>query len=670
MITATDYRQTAADEWLWALEQARTPRLRSIMDWAEQEVIVPDGPFKDLSYRLKRIPWNRLLLQEIASRRWRRYVVVGCVQSGKTFTSLVLPVIYHLHEIGETVIVGIPSEDMAAEKWLVDFQPVFEASPRLRELLPNRGGGSRGGQATTIRFTNGSVLRFMTGFGKDHKRSGSTSRVIAITEVDKLDTVGERSEETTKVNQILARSASYDDQAVAYLECTVSTTEGRIWREYTGGTESRILKRCPHCHAWVAPEREHLVGWREAHSSAEARRQSVFICPSCTVILTDDDRREMLASSRLVHRDQSIDESGQVIGPEPESDVLGFRYSAFDNPFCKPGTIGELEWQASHVTDPDAHEKMLLQFYWSLPWEVDPEQTIADLTVSQIITRQRNFSRGHIPDDAHFVTVGIDIGKFLLHWAAIAWSDGATGHVIDYDAVGVPSDHMAAEAAIRATLAELIEQIGQGFNGTQPAVMLVDSRWATDHIYDVCRGFTGAGKIGEMIVRPCAGFATSQRGREPIDLQSRANRRLVHQGHHYHIAAIPRARINLLEFDDGFWKLWLRHRWTCPAEASGAMTLYARPPHEHQQLARHLLAERPREEIRPGRGPVIVFDEIHRSNHLLDALKMASIAGHLAGARLESDAATTSTAATTSAEPIRPLLTPDGLPYFVGDRTE
>jgi hypothetical protein len=42
----------------------------------------------------------------------------------------------------------------------------------------------------------------------------------------------------------------------------------------------------------------------------------------------------------------------------------------------------------------------------------------------------------------------IDIGKYLAHWVAVGWAEGATGSVIDYGRIDVPSEDLGVEQAI------------------------------------------------------------------------------------------------------------------------------------------------------------------------------------------------------------------------------
>ena len=58
----------------------------------------------------------------------------------------------------------------------------------------------------------------------------------------------------------------------------------------SGGTASRIMCPCPYCKEYACPEREHLLGWREAEDELAAIEKSYFCCPACGHALTSDDR--------------------------------------------------------------------------------------------------------------------------------------------------------------------------------------------------------------------------------------------------------------------------------------------------------------------------------------------------------------------------------------------
>src|SRR4029453_11347511 len=191
--------------------------------------------------------YTGLFFDQVDSGRWSRCVATGPTQSGKSLCCFVIPILYHVFGVGETVICGLPDMDMGIDKWQLDLLPVIEHS-RYKELLPRSGAGSRGARLVEgIQFENGAPLKFMSGGGGDKSRAGFTSRVVVITETDGMDQPGMTSREADKITQLEARTRAYGSRKRIYMECTVSTEEGRTWQEYIQGTQSQIVLPCPHC---------------------------------------------------------------------------------------------------------------------------------------------------------------------------------------------------------------------------------------------------------------------------------------------------------------------------------------------------------------------------------------------------------------------------------------
>jgi phage terminase large subunit GpA-like protein len=588
--------------------------------FAEEEIIIPDGPFAGRRFRCARQPFAGLWFDEVDSGRWRRYVSTGPTQSGKTLSCFVIPLLYHLFEIGETVICGLPDMDMAADKWREDLLPVIERS-RYRDLLPQWGGGSRGGRVQTLQFRNGATLKFMSGGGSDKSRAGYTSRVVVITETDGMDEAGGTSREADKISQLQARTQAYGDRARIYMECTVSTPEGRTWREIKAGTDSRIVLPCPHCGGWVTPEREHLTGWQDAAHVVEAGEKAALACPACGALWDEPQRIDANLKAKLLHRGQSIAQDGAITGPLPGTHTLGFRYTAANNLLMSMGRVAEEEWEAPRTTDSDLADKKLRQFFWTLPSE--PESvTLSEMDAAHISQRCADILRGRVPADAP-ITVGIDIGKWLCHWVAVAWKTGGTPHVLEYGRLEVPSREMAEELAILTALRRFRDEVclpgwpvvGASAN-VRPQLVLVDSGNWESAVVTFCRESAG--------FLPSKGFGVQQ-----------LNRRLIYHDPGYEVVPQPAGHF-LVEINADWWKSYVHNRVQTPVGQSGALTLYHASPTEHLSFAKHLTAERRVEEFVAGRGLVTRWEAVNRNNHYLDALALACVAGHWIGQRLVS----------------------------------
>lgn len=614
-------------------------------EFAEQEIILPTGPHQGRKFRCDRQPFTALFFDAVDSGKWRRFFTTGPQQSGKTLTASIIPLLYHLFEVRETVIFGLPTLDMVADKWAEDIRPAIEAT-KYRDFLPLRGHGSKGGNVRRIEFRNGSTLRFMVGGGGDKSRAGFTSRVLIITEVDGMDESGGTSREADKIAQLEGRTAAYGDRARVYGECTVSVEHGRTWREYTQGTESKVVIRCPHCGKHVCPERSNLIGWKDAENEIEAAKLSSLICYECGVKWSEADRVAANRECRLIHRGQKIEESGVVSGSIPETSTLGFRWTAANNLLVPISMIGQREWKASRAVDESNAEKEMCQFVWAMPYKPDSVEITAGNAV-EITKRAVSVPRGVCPPETQFVTVGIDIGMYLCHWSLIAWKPNATPHVVEYGRLEVPSKELGVENGLLTALRQFRDEVDKagwrGPNGQiSPTLRFVDAGWQDEIVSRFCEE-SGQGWF------PTKGVGATRYENVKGGEKKQTGSRIIQVGEGYHVAQLPGWRVPLVEVQSDHWKTWVHLRLQTPVGQDGGLTLF-QGGIDHLTFAKHLTAEKKVEEFIAGKGLVSRWEAINRNNHYLDSTCLACVAGHAAGARLVGDIVAAPTPAPTQTD--------------------
>ena len=198
------------------------------------------------------------------------------------------------------------------------------------------------------------------------------------------------------------------------MECTVSTEDGRTWREYQQGTRSRIVLPCPYLppvgHAGArAPDR--LAGGattrsRPAHPvssparpAASAGRRRTAPRPTPAVI--------------LLHRDQTLTDDGSVEGEPPATDTLGFRWSAVNNLFVTAGDMAADEWVRAAPLDEENAEREMRQFVWCLPVAAHRSGTRVSLVAHEIARPVIVTPAWRRADRPKCVTAAIDLGKYL-----------------------------------------------------------------------------------------------------------------------------------------------------------------------------------------------------------------------------------------------------------------
>jgi hypothetical protein len=577
----------------WFASTAKTPRLRTLLEFAEQELIVPEGKYRGTHFRVRTQPYAGLLLRAMGDRRWNRRAVLGCVQAGKSLIGFVAPILYHLFEHRETVICGVPTREVGRDKWNDELLPAIRAC-RFARYLPESGRGSRGGFAEEVAFTNGVKLKFMSGHGGDEKRSSYTARVVVLTEADKMDEAGESSRETDPVSQMEARMESYDiDERQFYEECTVSIPTGRIWTDYNAGTASRIVCPCVHCGAWVSPEREHFVGWQDTETQIAARKLGHFLCPACGAALSDDNRRTMNLAAKLVHRGEEIAPDGTVVGQPAETDTLGFRWNAWNNLFWSSAAIAAKEWDGTRALDTDAAERELCQFVWAVPWEPPFEDSHLDVKLIQ--ARKDVFEENVLPADAEQFVIHVDVGKWQSWFLAMVRRKSGAYHVPAYGVLEVHSDSMPVKTALMSALRDFRERVSRGWpvsgrtEKRLPDYVTIDSAWEPDTVFAFCK------ESGSRYL-PTRGNGLSLSRREDCRIYFDPDKRskdIRVIGPGWHLKRIAKYGAFQLVVNADRYKRDLQQGLVLDPREPGAIVLFDAPEaNRHNKLARHFAAQR------------------------------------------------------------------------------
>lgn len=666
-------------EVLRMVRASRAPRIRGIRQWCEEELVIPEGFREGSRYRADTLPWQGLWLDEIDSGNWNRFVLIACVQGGKTLVGFVAPCLWHLFEWREPVLLGIPQMEMAGLKWRKELRPAIAANPKFRDLLPEHGRGSKGGSFESLTFGHGPDLSFLSGKGGDEKRSGITARVVSVTEADRVDDAGEDSEEAAPIFQMEARIASFEGDSRFYAECTRTTSSGFVSREYEAGSASRIMCPCQHCGEWVSPEREDLVGHEDAQNEMEAAEITAWYCPACGELITDAERRTMNVAARLVHRGQTIDRDGEIQGPPPPTKTLGFRANAFNNLMWSTEYIAAQEWRAKHDRDEESGERKMRQWYWALP--VEPNAIdITPLELADILgTQAESLTRGVVPAGTFHMAGAADIRKRQLHFGVVAfWRDKAGAvhrHVVDIGVIPVLSEKYGIKKALLLAMRQLRDkQIEPGYEERgaarkwRPGWFPIDAYWFGAVVKQFARE---SQKLGIKRYLPSFGRGLSaEHGRGRYQHPEKQSAGKPHIGDQFYIAFHEKAGLHAMIVNADYWKTQVREGFATPAGEPGSISIFEATTEDEQRLQRQfgkeIVAERAYEMVLPERGVVVCYaNDSKRPNHFGDVIYNSLAAGYLCGVRIDEPEPVIAAARQQQAAP---LTTPDGRPFFVTDR--
>jgi phage terminase large subunit GpA-like protein len=629
----TEVTEVLVEETEYLRERAAVPRWRSIREFAEAEIVIPEGKNKGRRFRCAVNPFTHLFFDILDEGVFPFTFFTGVVQSGKTFLATIV-MMYYLFERKENYIYGLPSMDMAGDKWELEIRPVIAASQYGR-FLPVKGPGSRGGKAGLIHFTNGTSLKFMTAGGGDGQRAGFTAGRLGLTELDKFDDSGGNSDETDRVSQMVARLGSYRTREKRVVgECTLTTEQGRTFREIKAGSDTSIFCPCPHCQHAICPQRKDLVGWQEADSDLQALKEGHWLCPACGQRISEAERYFSNTRAVLVHRGQRAVSDGDggllVEGPVPETLTLGLTYNPYNNFLIGAGDVAMKEWKAQRSAKPDDAEKEMCQLNWAVPWK-PAEVEVPVLSVDDLLQRKSKWPENIVPDDAIAMSMGMDVHKRLIYYVVIAWGDEAKGYVISYGQVETGcdgDDQPHVSAGIKRALGDIHDMVSAGWRSGEdvwiPQAIFIDARYQKETVYDFCA------EKGNRY-RPAMGFGEHQQGRGIYSAPKSKTKAISPAFEHYY-SLLDRWGLHQANINTNFWKEELFERLSIGQDSPGALTLYASPHRrKHFRFAKHMMAETLVEEHVPGRGLVKRFRVDSTQNHFLDCAYMALVAGWLAG---------------------------------------
>jgi len=609
---------------------------KNLRQFAESEIVLPDGPFVGQRFLCSRQPAHGLFFDAVDQSEFFRYACTGPQQSGKTLAFVVIPILYHLFERRQTVLFGLPSMDMANDKWKLDVRPAIEAS-RFAKYLPRKGAGSQGGTPELIQFSNGANLKFITAGGGDEKRSGFTGPVLVVTEVSHLDETGGQSDEATKLKQMEGRVRAYraSGQARVYLESTVTTEHGRMWQEWQQGTAGEVVFPCHSCGRYISPGRDNLIGWQDSETESAAERLARWSCPECGIVFDDQKRLQQLRSAVLLHRGQSVAKTGRITGKIPETKTLGFRYSAATNTFVTSAIIGGDEWRAEREVDQELAERELLQWTWALP--ARPAETqLEPLDHRTIMLRQHDHRRGEVPDDTIRIAAGVDVRSAQLDWFVTAEQKNGRLLCIDYGFEPILRELSDLQTALRQAIRTLQEKFAAGWEpesgtGNRSAdITLVDSGWETDLIREESQR--------DNTWQTAMGFGFRQHRGLKYTAPKRQSRQSLRIGEGWHDVLFMQGRRPLREYQNNadHWKRRVHQALSVDQDAAGALLLpRTDKPQGRAELARQLTAEREVQQFEIGKGTSVRWVQTFSRNHLLDACYMSFVGLSV----LQSDAA-------------------------------
>ena len=480
-----------------------------VEEWIETHRFVAEGPARGF--------WNNRtfpLLTDImraasAPWRWSKVVVAGPPQKGKTEASIINPILYALFHLLQDCAYVNKSQDKTYQIWGKKILPALEASETLVDrLLPRDEAGNK-----ALRNFVGGVGLYMIGADSSGALSSITVPYVYCDEVDEYEQdVGGKGH---PADQAAKRTRAFpDDQRLVVETSTVTTPEGRIWRELNRGTCSLFFVPCLGCCTYqvltrdggtpredVPTSRLMFDETKQTHEPGEVWMQCAN--QACDHQIERTELQAMLARGVWAAAGQTVTTAGEIEGHAPDTRTYSVWYNAYYWPFEEWAELAN-DYVATRG-DPDGEKDHQIHID-VLPHE-EPEADEERLTPEIVAEHADDEARYQIvPDAADLVLLTVDVGMRALHYVVRAWrSDTGESWLVDAGTRGVhrPKDPTfkrmtegeqaaAVGKAIETSLDDLFDYAGVGWphgkkGRAHPLLALVDGGYRPDAVGWFCQ---------------------------------------------------------------------------------------------------------------------------------------------------------------------------------------
>jgi len=552
----------------------------------------------------------------IASGIYKRVVMVFGAQTGKSEAMLDVAGQRLDQRPGPILYVG-PNKQFLTEQFEPRVMALLDEAPTLTAKL------SRGKSMTKTRKTVAGVPFRLAHSGSSTALKSDPAVLALVDEYDEMkDNVNnqggplglvERRGDTfadfvcvVTSTPKKGRVAAVKDEASGLFFWDVAVAEdveSPIWQLWQLGTRHHWCWPCPHCGEYFVP-RFNLLRYPLKATPLQAARETYLECPSCGGVVTNDHKTEMNARGRYVAPGQKVDKSGVIHGIFPEAKSISYWVSGLASPFVTFGervaTLVEAQQSGDDAMVQQAINAGFGELYSPGGGEVPEWMEIKEKS------RQSQYARGEVPEQALYLTVTVDVQKQSLPWVMRAWGPRATSWLVNYGYLRGDT----AEEDIWHALADLVSC---PVEGVPVKLTFIDSGFRpgkTDtlplnRVYEFCRRFLRR-------VRPTKGSSTPMR--TPLIFSkievSRKDGKAAKFG------------LDLVRLDTDHWKSWVHERLRWPEDRPGAWNVFRGVDDDYcHQIVSEARIKNPTGKVE--------WVQRSRDNHFLDCEAMQAAAGYL-----------------------------------------
>ena len=374
-----------------ALASLRPPPRLPLSTWMEANMRLPDG-VTALPGPVRLWTYQRGIADAISNPEIERVTIVKSARLGFT-TLLTGALASFVANEPSPILALLPTEADARDYMVSDIEPIFAASPSLRNVLEaDTEEGARNTLASR-RFPGGSLKIVAAKAPRNLRRHNV--RVLLIDEADAMEPGAEGS----SIVLAIKRTLGFADRKIVMGSTPLEAETSNVLRSYETSNQQTFQVPCPGCGAFT------FIRWRNIEWEPGRPETAAFRCPKCEDLIEERHKPSMI-------------ENGAWIAARPEvKDHAGFHINALVSPLANASWSKLVAEFIAAKDDPD----LLRPFVNTIlaePWR-EAEDAVDELALA---ARVEPIGLDRMPDDVLAITAGTDVQDDRLEVSLVGWT--------------------------------------------------------------------------------------------------------------------------------------------------------------------------------------------------------------------------------------------------------
>src|SRR5665648_1049009 len=273
------------ETWSRAVEALRPPPQLPLSDWLEQTIRLPHGLAAE-GGPLKLWPTQSGIADALADPALERVTLVKSARSG--FTTLLTGLIaHHVANDPAAMLCVLPTEADCRDYMASDVEPIFAASPSLRDLLAEPGRNEAGRNLITHRMGEGWSLKIVAARAPRNLRRHS-ARILLVDEAD----AAEIGAEGNPLALAEKRTLSFANRKIIVGSTPLEEDTSHVVRLYAQSDQRVFETPCPSCGACTE------IRWQHIEWEADKPDTAAFRCPHCDDLIDEKHKADMVEAGQ------------------------------------------------------------------------------------------------------------------------------------------------------------------------------------------------------------------------------------------------------------------------------------------------------------------------------------------------------------------------------------